>query len=56
MALSAKIIIPLLFVVIIAMAAAKEDMSPDPEADAFIQQADEKVRKFESFDRRQNTK
>ena len=40
----AKLILPLLFVIMAAAAAS--DMSPDPEADAFIQQADEKVSKF----------
>ena len=44
MALSVKFNLALLFFVIMA-AAANSDMSPDPEADSFIQQADEKVSK-----------
>ena len=45
MALLAKFVLPLLFVI---MATAANEVSPDPEADAIIQQADEKVCQLEA--------
>ena len=45
MALIAKFALPLLFVI---MATAATEVTPDPEADAIIQQADEKVCKLQA--------